>query len=56
MTFLPETASSKLPDTIEDGERLGKGDTLYSAIYKLIKYRKASKNQPNGVDLNNVVA
>ena len=56
MTFLPETASSKLPDTIEDGERLGKGDTLYSAIYKLIKDRKTSNNQPNGVDLNNVVA
>ena len=30
VTFLPETSDHKLPDTIEEGEELGKGDTLYT--------------------------
>ncbi len=32
VTFLPETAHHKLPDTVAEGEEMGKGDTLYSAI------------------------
>ena len=32
VTFLPETSNHKLPDTIEEGEELGKGDTLYSWV------------------------
>ena len=32
VTFLPETSEHKLPDTIEEGEELGKGDTLYSWV------------------------
>ncbi len=32
VTFLPETAHHKLPDTIVEGEEMGKGDTLYTSI------------------------
>lgn len=32
VTFLPETTHRKLQDTIEEGELMGKGDTLYSQI------------------------
>lgn len=34
VTFLPETAHHKLPDTIAEGEDLGKGDTLWSSMGK----------------------
>ena len=30
-TFLPETGNRKLPDTIEEGELMGKNDTLWSS-------------------------
>ena len=30
VSFLPETTHHKLPDTIEEGEELGKGDTLWT--------------------------
>ena len=55
MTFLPETGRSKLPNTIEDGEMMGKGDTLYSAIAKFIKDKRTAKNKTNEVELDNVV-
>ena len=29
VSFLPETTDHKLPDTIEEGEEMGKGDTLW---------------------------
>lgn len=32
VTFLPETAHHKLPDTIEEGENLGKGENFYSSM------------------------
>ena len=49
MTFLPETAHHKLPDTIAEGEMMGQGDTLYSAISKACKSRKSKSNQ-NGFE------
>ena len=55
VTFLPETGRSKLPNTIEDGEMMGKGDTLYSAIAKFIKDKRTAKNKTNEVELDNVV-
>ena len=49
VTFLPETAHHKLPDTIAEGESMGQGDTLYSAISKACRKRKSKSNQ-NGVE------
>ena len=43
MTFLPETAHHKLPDTIAEGEEMGKGDTIYTAIAKFCRRNKSSK-------------
>ena len=43
MTFLPETAHHKLPDTIAEGEEMGKGDTFYTAAAKFCKRCKSSK-------------
>ena len=31
MSFLPETADHKLPDTLAEGEAMGLGDTLWSS-------------------------
>ena len=49
VTFLPETARHKLPDTIAEGEMMGQGDTLYSAITKFIKDKKGAKKHQNAV-------
>jgi len=38
VSFLPETTSHKLPDTIAEGELLGKGDTFYTAMCKKKKH------------------
>ena len=54
VTFLPETSDHKLPDTIEEGEELGKGDTLYSWVAgkcgaKKAKYAvKGKESNANG--------
>eukprot|EP00088_Acartia_fossae_P014886 TRINITY_DN18038_c0_g1_i1.p1 TRINITY_DN18038_c0_g1~~TRINITY_DN18038_c0_g1_i1.p1 ORF type:complete len:399 (-),score=52.45 TRINITY_DN18038_c0_g1_i1:31-1227(-) len=37
VTFLPETSNTPLPDTIQDSEDLGKGDTFWN-IFKRKKY------------------
>jgi len=34
VTFLPETSSTLLPDTIQDSEELGKGDTFWNIFKK----------------------
>ena len=49
VAFLPETAQHKLPDTIAEGEMMGQGDTLYSAITKFIKDKKGAKKHQNDV-------
>ena len=48
MTFLPETSDHKLPDTIEEGEELGKGDTLY----KCGRGRRTDKYNVKGENYN----
>merc|ERR1719184_489952 len=32
VTFMPETSNTPLPDTIKEGEQLGKGDTFWSSL------------------------
>ena len=49
MTFLPETSNQKLPDTIEEGEEMGKGDTFYT--YLAEKFRRG-KNQSDDAKSN----
>ena len=44
VTFLPETAHHKLPDTIQEGEEMGKGDNIYTAIGGKCGGRKKSVN------------
>ena len=41
VTFMPETSSTPLPDTIKEGEELGKGDTFWNSL------RKDKKNKTN---------
>ena len=43
VTFLPETSDHKLPDTIEEGEELGKGDTLYSWLGGMCRRGRGNK-------------
>ena len=50
VTFLPETANHKLPDTIVEGELLGKGDTFYSSICKSKISRRGKKYNVNGTE------
>ena len=54
MTFLPETSDHKLPDTIEEGEELGKGDTLYSWLAGMCggKGRERNKYTVKGKESN----
>ena len=40
VSFLPETADHKLPDTIAEGEAMGQGDTLWKSCFK-----KRDKNE-----------
>ena len=37
VSFLPETADHKLPDTIAEGEAMGQGDTLWKCFKKRSK-------------------
>jgi hypothetical protein len=47
---LPETAHHKLADTLEEGEALGRGDTLYSHLaQRWCANRKTDKAAANGV-------
>jgi len=32
VTFMPETSNTPLPDTIKEGEQLGKGDTFWRSL------------------------
>ena len=34
VTFLPETSHSRLPDTIQEGEMQGQGDSLYKSCQR----------------------
>ena len=40
VTFLPETAHHKLPDTIMDGEEAGKGENFYTDCKRKLWGRK----------------
>jgi len=42
VTFMPETSNTPLPDTIKEGEDLGKGDTFWSSIFRRRKKNTAS--------------
>ena len=48
--FVPETLGHKLPDTIVEGELLGKGDTFYSSIYKNKISGRGKKYTVNGTE------
>ena len=52
MTFLPETSDHKLPDTIEEGEELGKGDTLYSWLGGMCGRGRRDKYTVKGKESN----
>ena len=52
VTFLPETSDHKLPDTIEEGEELGKGDTLYSWLASLCGRGRGNKYTVRGKESN----
>lgn len=47
VSFLPETTSHKLPDTIAEGELLGKGDTFYSSICKSKRLKRGKTYDVN---------
>ncbi len=47
MTFLPETSHHKLPDTIEEGEEMGKGDTFYSFVAEKCCGRGNNEDEEN---------
>ena len=49
VSFLPETTNHKLPDTIAEGELLGKGDTFYTSICRSKNIRRKEKYEVNGV-------
>ena len=49
VSFLPETTNHKLPDTIAEGELLGKGDTFYTSICRSKNKRRKEKYEVNGV-------
>ena len=49
MSFLPETAEHKLPDTLAEGEAMGQGDTLWSACSK----KKKSETTSGGNEIEN---
>ena len=48
VSFLPETTNHKLPDTIAEGELLGKGDTFYTSICRSKNIRRKEKYEVNG--------
>ena len=48
VSFLPETTNHKLPDTIAEGELLGKGDTFYNSICKSKILRRGKKYVVDG--------
>ena len=48
VSFLPETTNHKLPDTIAEGELLGKGDTFYTSICRNKNIRRREKYEVNG--------
>jgi hypothetical protein len=56
VTFLPETAHHKLPDTIAEGEMMGQGDTIYSAIMKsCVNRRKKNKStDQDGIEITSL--
>ena len=47
MTFLPETANHKLPDTIAEGELMGQGDTLYSSVMNSCSRKRSTPENEN---------
>lgn len=42
--FLPETLHKEMPQTIEDGERFGVGDTAYKNCFEFIRTGRARKS------------
>ena len=48
VSFLPETTNHKLPDTIAEGELLGKGDTFYTSLCRNKNIRRRGKYEVNG--------
>lgn len=46
-TLLPETLNTKMPQTMQDGEEFGKGDTCFSTgCFGRIKYQPKEKDIP----------
>ena len=43
VTFMPETSNSRLPDLIEDGEKLGSGDSLWAQAEASCRGKKRRK-------------
>ena len=52
MSFLPETAEHKLPDTLAEGEAMGKGDTLWSACRNRKQKKVETTSGENEIENN----
>ena len=48
VTFLPETANHRLPDTIQEGELMGKGDNFYVYLKEKLIGGKKMENRSDG--------
>ena len=54
VTFLPETANHKLPDTIQEGELMGIGDNFYVYIKSKLAGKKPERMDDGSVQTTTI--